>query len=75
MPEAPLHLDDGAVLREDDVRPSGEVHDVNPESVAEAVKGLPDGDLGLSVLASNAGHDLGPLCLRERIGHVQSLFD
>ncbi len=69
VPKAALHLDDGAVPRKDDVRPSGEAHDVNAEAIAHPVQRAPDGELGLGVHAADAGHHLGALGPAERVGH------
>lgn len=69
VPEAAFDLDGRAVLREDDVGPAGEAHEVKAEAVAEPVQCAADCPLGLSVFPPNAGHDLGPLRPRERVGH------
>lgn len=53
MPEAAMYEDDLTVPREDDVRPTWKVPDMEPKSVAQGVKQLSDHVFRLCVTPAN----------------------
>lgn len=69
VPKAAPDLHDSPVTRQHDVRAARETHQVEAEAIAEAVKRAAHGELGLGVLAANAGHHLGALGLGESVSH------
>jgi hypothetical protein len=59
VPEAAMHEDDGPVLREDQVRPTGDTLSMQPIPEAARVKRAPQHHFRLRVLAPDPGHHPG----------------
>lgn len=66
MPEAPVYEDRDFVARQDNVRVSRKIAAVEPESVAEGMQLLPNGNLWSGISRSNSGHQGAPLCISLR---------
>lgn len=56
VPEAPMHEDHRPILRQAHIRITRKVLAMNPVAKTARVKRLANGQFGLGVLASNAGH-------------------
>lgn len=56
VPEAPVHKDRSTKLREDEVGATGKIGPMNPETKPKRVRGSPDEQLGLGVLALHRSH-------------------
>lgn len=73
VPEAAMNLDDGSPPREHDVRASGKVTCMDPETKSPCVKPAPEQHLGAGVLAADAGHHPRPGFLVDDVRHFFSL--
>jgi hypothetical protein len=58
VPEAPMNEHDRAILWKHDVRPSGDILHMQPESKTPRVKSPSESKLGLRILAANVAHHL-----------------
>ena len=74
MPEAPVDEDDGAVLRQNQVRRAGQIAAVEAESVPQPVDEASDRDLGPRVRCLHACHDGASLFGRVRVAHLAEAF-
>jgi hypothetical protein len=70
VPKAAVDEDDGFVFGKDDVGAAGKVFGVEAEAEAESVKDGADEDLGLGVLAFDAGHIPRPPFFRQAVFHM-----
>lgn len=59
VPEAAIHEDRSAILWQDDIRLSGQVLAVEPESITPRVEPLADNHFGPGILAPDTRHHLG----------------
>ena len=69
MPEAAVHHDGDAVLREDYIGAAREFSVLEAESEAMSMEPLPNQNLRFGVLAADAGHAAGALCGGQLVCH------
>lgn len=72
VPEAPVNEDDLLVLRENQVRATGEARSVKAESVTKRKCRLSHRYFRTRILAADASHQLAALLSRENISHRPS---
>lgn len=70
MPEAAIHKNCGAVLREHNVRTSWKVPPVETEAIAPGVQAAPDKQFRLGVLTPDAGHHFAAFGLGDDVSHA-----
>lgn len=73
VPEAAMDENDGPVPGEDDVRPTGQRANVQPETKTVSMQGASNGSFDSCVTPPNSGHDLATFLLREDVGHSEPL--
>lgn len=64
-----MHEDDGAVLRQHDVRPAGQIPGCDAIAEAMRVQVLPHDDFRLGVAPANAGHHPASRGAINDVGH------
>lgn len=74
VPEAPVNEDDRAVLRENDVRFSGEAGSMQPEAKTSPVEKATKKNFGFCVLAPDLGHVPAAAFFRNPIRHASPSF-
>jgi|TARA_R110000744_G_scaffold380567_3_gene503096 hypothetical protein len=74
VPEAPVNEDDGAVLRENDVRLSRQAGRMQPKAKASPVEKATKKNFEFSVFAPDSGHVPAAVLFRNPIRHASSSF-
>jgi hypothetical protein len=74
MPEAAMHEDDSAILRQNQVWSTVNICRMEPEAETARMQRLPQDKLGLRVLAPDPGHHPGAGLLIHDICHVRPGF-
>lgn len=74
VPEAPVNEDDRAVLRENDVRFSGQAGSMQPEAKISPVEKATKKNFGFCVLSPDSGHVPTTAFFRNPIRHASPSF-
>lgn len=74
MPEAAVHKDDGAILRQNEVRSAVDLLRMKPEAETARVQCPPESQLGLGVVSPDPRHHPGTGLLVYDIGHIRPGF-
>jgi hypothetical protein len=74
MPEAPVHKDDGAVSRQDDVRPSRKATVIQPEAKSLPVKCASDKYFRPRVATADVPHHPGARSGIDYVSHLSPWF-
>lgn len=69
VPKATIYENYRFVLRQHNIRAAGQVLTVQAKAIPQRMQSLSDQDLGLGVLAPDAGHHLTAFRLRDNVSH------
>lgn len=73
MPEAPMHEHNGPILRQHDIRSTGQLCTTQPIPQSPGMEALADKDLQLGVRTADPRHLRGPLLRSEAVDQGQAL--